>query len=69
MDYKKYESLRIEKGLDDAEVARLVGFNQSNLSRVKNTPDSTLRADNLYKIAQILDCKVADLLLDKEKEL
>ena len=66
MDYKKYEALRIEKGLDDAEVARLVGFNQSNLSRVKNTPDSTLRADNLYKIAQILDCKVADLLLDKE---
>ena len=66
MDYKKYEALRIEKGLDDAVVARLVGFNQSNLSRVKNTPDSTLRADNLYKIAQILDCKVADLLLDKE---
>ena len=67
MDYKKYEALRIEKGLDDAEVARLVGFNQSNLSRVKNTPDRTLRADNLYKIAQILDCKVADLLPDKEK--
>ena len=66
MDYNKYEAIRIERGLDDAEVARRVGFCQTNLSRVKRNPGATLRADNLLKIANLLDCKVSELLSDKE---
>jgi len=61
MDYKRYAKLRNEKGYSDADISRMLGINQTNISRIKLGRHRSLKPANMKKLADVLGCSVAYL--------
>ncbi|MFD4258167.1 helix-turn-helix domain-containing protein [Streptomyces sp. NPDC058534] len=61
-DPKEFRRRRIEAGLSITDLARQAGVSLSQLSDVENRR-AGFSPKNLKAIADVLDCKVTDLLL------
>ena len=58
---------RIEQGLKQKDVAKILEIKQSTVS-MWETGQSKPRADTLMKLSKILDCKVEELLEEQENQ-
>lgn len=63
---EKIKARMKEKGLSQNELARRAGLSSSGISTIINGAFEP-RMDNLRQIAQVLECKPADLLDDDPK--
>ena len=62
----RLRGLRKERGLTQAELARQIGIQQSDLSRMEKG-EYRVSLDNLFKILGVFDLDLADFFADGEK--
>ena len=58
--------LRIQKGLGQNEVARMMGISQAHLSNIEGGR-SNITLSNLLKLHDILGCSMASFFIDIDK--
>ena len=60
---RRIKTLRLSKGVSQAELAEAIGMSQTNLSNVESgRTASTVQV--LIKISRVLNCKLADFFAD-----
>lgn len=59
------KQIRKEKGLTQAELAKRTGISRATISRLENGTQKDLMVGNLNRIAEALECKVSDLICEK----
>lgn len=59
------KQIRKEKGLTQAELAKRTGISRATICRLENGTQKDLMVGNLNRIAEALDCKVSDLICEK----
>ena len=64
LDGKALRRKRLEAGLEQAQLAEIVGVNQSHVSNWE-TGYNGCRIGMLHKLAEALGCKPADLMRDE----
>lgn len=60
------DRLLADRGINQAELARLTGIRPSTICDIYNNNTSFLKLDNLDKICSVLDCSIGDLLMYSE---
>lgn len=59
------DSLLADRGITQAELARLTGIRPSTICDIYNNNASFLKLDNIDKICSVLGCSIGDLLTTK----
>lgn len=59
--------MRVSKQLPQNEVARRVGISQAHLSNIESG-HSTITLDKLFKLRDVLGCKLKDFFVDLDGE-
>ncbi len=59
--------LRMAKGVPQTELSEKVGISQTNLSNIEHGRTAATVA-NLFKISEVLNCKLADFFVDFDGE-
>jgi transcriptional regulator with XRE-family HTH domain len=62
---KRLREYRQEAGLTQGELGQLVGYHQSEISRIERG-EHTITVDRLLKLAEVLGVRAADLLDEQE---
>lgn len=56
------DRLLADRGINQAELARLTGIRPSTICDIYNNNTAFLKLDNLDKICSVLGCSIGDLL-------
>ncbi|MDD7428610.1 MAG: helix-turn-helix transcriptional regulator [Oscillospiraceae bacterium] len=59
------DRLTADRGITQAELARLTGIRPSTICDIYNNNASFLKLDNIDKICSVLGCSIGDLLTTK----
>lgn len=60
------DRLLADRGITQAELARLTGIRPSTICDIYNNNASFLKLDNIDKICSVLGCSIGDLLTTKQ---
>lgn len=60
---RRVKALRIEKGISQSRMAKLLGLSQTNLSNMESGR-TAITTQNIFKMQSILNCKIADIFVD-----
>ncbi len=64
---RRIKALRIEKGISQSKMAKLLGLSQTNLSNMESGR-TAITTQNIFKMQGILNCKIADFFVDFDGE-
>ena len=64
---RRVKTLRINKGITQTKMAELLGLSQTNLSNMESGR-TAITTQNLFKMQDILNCKMADFFVDFDAE-
>ncbi len=65
---RRVKRLRIDKGISQTKMATLLGLSQTNLSNMESGR-TAITTQNLFKMKDILECKMADFFVDFDGEV
>ncbi len=60
---RRVKALRIEKGISQSKMAKLLGLSQTNLSNMESGR-TAITTQNIFKMQGILNCKIAEIFVD-----
>ncbi|MBQ7759933.1 MAG: helix-turn-helix transcriptional regulator, partial [Acidaminococcaceae bacterium] len=66
---RRVKFLRLDKGISQTKMAERIGLSQTNLSNMESGR-TAITIQNLFKMREVLDCKMADFFVyfDGEEE-
>ncbi len=64
---RRVKCLRLEKGISQTKMAELLNLSQTNLSNMESGRVA-ITTQNLFKIRDILECRMADFFVDFDGE-
>ncbi len=65
---RRVKFLRMNKSISQTKMATLLGLSQTNLSNMESGR-TTITTQNLFKMKDILECKMADFFVDFDCEV
>lgn len=65
---RRIKALRINKGISQSKMAKLLGLSQTNLSNMESGR-TAITTQNIFKMQGILNCKIADFFVDFDGEI
>ena len=60
---RRVKFMRMDKGISQTKMAEMLGLSQTNLSNMESGR-TTITTQNLFKMKEILECKMADFFVD-----
>ena len=64
---RRVKYLRMDRGITQTKMAEMLGLSQTNLSNMESGR-TTITTQNLFKMKEILECKMADFFVDFDDE-
>ena len=64
---KRVKLLRMEKGINQTDMAQSIGLSQTNLSNMESGR-TAITMQNLFKIQKVLNCNMSDFFVDFDAE-
>ncbi len=64
---RRVKFLRMGKGISQTRMAEMIGLSQTNLSNME-AGRTAITTQNLFKMKEILGCKMADFFVDFDSE-
>ena len=64
---RRVKFIRMDKGISQTKMAEMLGLSQTNLSNMESGR-TTITTQNLFKMKDILNCKMADFFVDFDAE-
>ena len=64
---RRVKFMRMDKGISQTKMAEMLGLSQTNLSNMESGR-TTITTQNLFKMKDILNCKIADFFVDFDAE-
>ena len=64
---RRLRLIRMGRGYNQSEFAKLLGLSQTHLSNIENGKVS-VTLGNLLKVAELLDCNMSEFFVDIEKK-
>ena len=65
---RRIKSLRVNKGISQSKMAKLLGLSQTNLSNMESGR-TAITTQNIFKMQGILNFKIADFFVDFDGEI
>ena len=65
---RRVKHLRMDRGISQTKMAELLGLSQTNLSNMESGR-TAITMQNIFKMREILGCKVADFFVDFDGEV
>ena len=64
---RRVKFMRMDKGISQTKMAEMLGLSQTNLSNMESGR-TTITTQNLFKMKEIWECKMADFFVDFDDE-
>ena len=64
---RRVKFIRMDKGISQTKMAEMLGLSQTNLSNMESGR-TTITTQNLFKMKDILNCKMTDFFVDFDAE-
>ena len=64
---RRVKFMRMDKGISQTKMAEMLGLSQTNLSNMESGR-TTITTQNLFKMKEILECKMAVFFVDFDAE-
>lgn len=64
---RRVKFLRMERGISQTQMARLLGLSQTNLSNMESGR-TAITTQNLFKMQEVLGCKMSEFFVDFDGE-
>ena len=64
---RRVKYLRMDRGISQTNMADMLGLSQTNLSNMESGR-TAITTQNLFKMREILGCKIADFFVDFDSE-